>query len=457
LISLNPANPRSKLGDLSDLTGSLRDHGQKTAISIMSRFTYLEANPDREEELEAGAKYVVIDGNSRLAAAREGGLTKIKVMLDEDLGSNPDEILESALVANIHRQDLDHLDEARALEQLLAVHGTQEALATRLHRSQGWVSQRLALLGLTPELKKKLETGEEPADLLRMVGRKKPEEQQQHLQQLKDKRAQEKADKQTRVKEQQSSSNKGERTAALKSAPPSQSGTPDHAGGASEADDDYYDVMNSPADDRDLQGQPTVAVPDPRAAPASRPPQIKMPWADGVASMDIIFSKVLAPERHRMIGRYLELLGGPEAFVADLAAASSPRVPPAGRRTSPEGPVAPDQGPALPPAGGGAGPLSLPNGRHSEDASSAVIASEARAYYVVIASCRATPTGRRAPAELARQSNDTWQPCLSQQQPHRLGPWPHRIDQPSDGEQQGCTQPNNGRGRNAWGRCCWRR
>ncbi|MFD9223434.1 hypothetical protein ACFWDI_26290 [Streptomyces sp. NPDC060064] len=40
--------------------------------------------------------------------------------------------------------------------------------------------------------------------------------------------------------------------------------------------------------------------------------------------MDIIFSKVLAPERHPMIGRYLELLGGPEAFVADLAAASSP-------------------------------------------------------------------------------------------------------------------------------------
>ncbi|NUK09942.1 ParB/RepB/Spo0J family partition protein [Streptomyces lunaelactis] len=324
LISLNPANPRSKLGDLTDLTGSMRDHGQKTAISIMSRFTYIEANPDREEELEAGTKYVVIDGNSRLAAAREGGLTKIKVMLDEDLGSNPDEILESALVANIHRQDLDHLDEARALEQLLAVHGTQEALAARLHRSQGWVSQRLALLGLTPELQQKLETGEEPADLLRLVGRKKPEEQEQHLQQLKDKRAKEKADKRARANEQQRSSTEGERTAGLRSGPPSQSGTPDSAGGASETDDDYYDVMDPAVDAADLQGQPTVAVPDPRAEPASKPPQIKMPWADGVASMDIIYSKVLPPERHRLIGRYLELLGGPEAFVADLAAASSP-------------------------------------------------------------------------------------------------------------------------------------
>ncbi|MGP3635327.1 ParB/RepB/Spo0J family partition protein [Streptomyces sp. 24-1644] len=186
-ISLNPANPRSELGDLTALAASLRDHGQKTAISIMGRFAYLEGNPDRKDDLEEGTKYVVIDGNSRLAAAREAGLTEIKVMVDDDLGSNPDEILESALVANVHRQDLDPLDEAKVLQQLLTVHGTQEALAARLHRSQGWVSQRLALLGLTPELKEKLQSGEESAALLRRVGKKKPEEQAEHLKHLKEK------------------------------------------------------------------------------------------------------------------------------------------------------------------------------------------------------------------------------------------------------------------------------
>ncbi|MEV7168016.1 ParB/RepB/Spo0J family partition protein [Streptomyces microflavus] len=187
-ISLNPANPRSELGDLTALAASLRDHGQKTAISIMGRFAYLEGNPDRKDDLEEGTKYVVIDGNSRLAAAREAGLTEIKVMVDDDLGSNPDEILESALVANVHRQDLDPLDEAKVLQQLLTVHGTQEALAARLHRSQGWVSQRLALLGLTPELKEKLQSGEESAALLRRVGKKKPEEQAEHLKHLKAKK-----------------------------------------------------------------------------------------------------------------------------------------------------------------------------------------------------------------------------------------------------------------------------
>ncbi|MBM7056625.1 ParB/RepB/Spo0J family partition protein [Streptomyces durocortorensis] len=188
VISLNPANPREELGDLTDLGASLRDHGQKTAISIMSRFAYLEGNPDRKNDLEEGAKYVVIDGNTRLAAAREAGLTEIKVMLDDELGSNPDEILESAFVANVHRQDLDPLDEAKVLQQLLAIHKTQDALAARLHRSQGWVSQRLALLGLTPELKEKLQSGEESAALLRRVGKKKPEEQEEHLRQLKTKK-----------------------------------------------------------------------------------------------------------------------------------------------------------------------------------------------------------------------------------------------------------------------------
>ncbi|MER7960344.1 ParB/RepB/Spo0J family partition protein [Streptomyces sp. NPDC096030] len=190
-LSLNPDNPRTELGDLTDLANSLRDHGQKTAISVMSRFAYLEGNPGRDKDLKPGAKYVVIDGNSRLAAAREAGLETIKVMVDDDLGANPDAILESSLVANIHRKDLDHLDEARALQQLLKIHGTQEALAARLHRSQPWVSSRLALLKLTPALQQRLEEGQESADLLRKVGSKKQEDQEAHLAQLKQQRAEE--------------------------------------------------------------------------------------------------------------------------------------------------------------------------------------------------------------------------------------------------------------------------
>ncbi|MFI5690167.1 ParB/RepB/Spo0J family partition protein, partial [Streptomyces sp. NPDC051636] len=138
-ISLNPDNPRSTLGDLTDLAGSLRTHGQKQAITVMNRDVYIKANPDHEADLEPDTHYVVIDGSSRLAAAREAGLATIKVMVSDDQGSTSEELLESALVANIHRQDLDELDEAKALNRLLAIHGSQTALAKRLHRSQGWV------------------------------------------------------------------------------------------------------------------------------------------------------------------------------------------------------------------------------------------------------------------------------------------------------------------------------
>ncbi|WP_432158343.1 MULTISPECIES: ParB/RepB/Spo0J family partition protein [unclassified Streptomyces] len=182
-ISLNPDNPRSTLGDLTDLAGSLKTHGQKQAITVMNRDAYVKANPQREADLEPDTTHVVVDGSSRLAAAREAGLTTLKVMVSDDQGSNPLELLESALVANIHRQDLEELDEARALQRLLEIHGSQRALAKRLHRSQGWVSQRLALLNLTPELQARI--GKEPIDLLRAVGNKPPERQEAALEELK--------------------------------------------------------------------------------------------------------------------------------------------------------------------------------------------------------------------------------------------------------------------------------
>ncbi|MFF4139570.1 ParB/RepB/Spo0J family partition protein [Streptomyces mirabilis] len=186
-ISPNPDNPRSHLGDLTDLAGSLKTHGQKQAITVMNRDAYIKANPDREADLEPDTTHIVIDGSSRLAAAREAGLATIKVMVSDDQGGTSEELLESALVANIHRQDLEELDEARALQRLLVIHGSQRALAKRLHRSQGWVSQRLALLNLTPELQARI--GEEPIDLLRAIGNKPADQQAAALDELKAERA----------------------------------------------------------------------------------------------------------------------------------------------------------------------------------------------------------------------------------------------------------------------------
>ncbi|MFE7332731.1 hypothetical protein ACFU8W_49525 [Streptomyces sp. NPDC057565] len=84
-----PSEARWSVRDLADLAASIRDHEQKTAISSIGRVAYLEGDPGREGGLDPGTKYVVIDGNSLLAVAREAGFTEIKVMLDDDTGSNP--------------------------------------------------------------------------------------------------------------------------------------------------------------------------------------------------------------------------------------------------------------------------------------------------------------------------------------------------------------------------------
>ncbi|QRV32443.1 ParB/RepB/Spo0J family partition protein (plasmid) [Streptomyces californicus] len=301
VISLNPDNPREELGDLTDLGASLRDHGQKTAISIMSRFAYLEGNPERKNDLEEGTKYVVIDGNTRLAAAREAGLTEIKVMLDDDLGSNPDEILESAFVANVHRQDLDPLDEAKVLQRLLGIHKTQDALAARLHRSQGWISQRLALLSLTPELKEKLQSGEEPAALLRRVGKKKPEEQEAHLRQLKEKTR--KAPPETRSWMPPSIPAPAP-PAAMKPATPASSGGQDAS-----TNHDATEKTNASPAPRFNAGSPTPA----------------QPQQQGEALMDAAFDRLDDEQRSIFIRRYFQRSAGVEAVTADMRGDLSPQ------------------------------------------------------------------------------------------------------------------------------------
>ncbi|GHF25232.1 plasmid partitioning protein [Streptomyces werraensis] len=251
-ISLNPDNPRSSLGDLTDLAGSLKTHGQKQAITVMNRDAYIKANPERAADLERDTTHVVIDGSSRLAAAREAGLAVLKVMVSDDQGSTSEELLESALVANIHRQDLEELDEARALQRLLAIHGSQTALAKRLHRSQGWVSQRLALLNLTPELQARI--SEEPIDLLRAVGNKPAEQQEAALQALKEERARKEAERKERNRKK-----------------PVEEARPESTDGEKAAES-YYDVIgDAETKARAEAGQATDDHPSPQASAQARP------------------------------------------------------------------------------------------------------------------------------------------------------------------------------------------
>lgn len=338
-ISPNPDNPRSQLGDLTDLAGSLRTHGQKQAITVMNRDAYLAANPDRAGDLEPNTTHVVIDGSSRLAAAREAGLATVKVMVSDEQGSTSEELLESALVANIHRQDLEELDEARALQRLLAIHGSQTALAKRLHRSQGWVSQRLALLTLTPELQARI--GQEPIDLLRAVGNKPADQQMAALEALKAERARKEAEKAARkvARQAESAADSG----AAENGHPAVSG----AGQVTEA--------AAPLVRDEPPTVPVQAPPAPATAGTVQAPRTQAPTAETVQAPRVQAAADTVQAPPAPVG---SVDAGPEAEASPAVPSPVPSKP-APHVTPPRTAAAPSDG-APPPAANGQTARTLP-------------------------------------------------------------------------------------------------
>lgn len=171
LLAGNPFNPRDELTEIDETAESLRAKGQIQPITVARRAAFLNAHPGQEQQIGDEAEYVVIDGNRRLAAAALAGLTELRIDVNDDLAASAADILESALIANIHRVDVPPMDQAKAIQELVKVHGSQGQVAKRLGKTPAWVSQRLALLELTPELQEKVEAGELKVEPARRIGR----------------------------------------------------------------------------------------------------------------------------------------------------------------------------------------------------------------------------------------------------------------------------------------------
>ncbi|MFK0120803.1 ParB/RepB/Spo0J family partition protein [Streptomyces sp. NPDC090994] len=169
-LAHNPFNPRDEYTDIEETAESLRVRGQIQPVTVARRAAFLSAHPDQQEQIGEAA-YVVIDGNRRLRAAAHAGLTELRIDVNDELSASASDILESALIANVHRVDVPPLDQAKAIQQLVEVHGSQGRVAKRLGKTPAWVSQRLALLELAPDLQKAVETGKLKVEPARRIGR----------------------------------------------------------------------------------------------------------------------------------------------------------------------------------------------------------------------------------------------------------------------------------------------
>lgn len=150
----NPRNPRDDLGTLEDLA-SIADMQLQPAVAV-TKAAYLRLFP----EDKITAKYVVVNGCRRLAAAHKYGRTDLAVVVNDDIARDRVTLISASISENVDRQDFDVIEEAKAVAALVKECGRADEAAKRLHRTEGWVSQRRAILSLAPELQTALRRGE---------------------------------------------------------------------------------------------------------------------------------------------------------------------------------------------------------------------------------------------------------------------------------------------------------
>ena len=151
-VNLIAANPHQQLqvfdeDDITDLASSIKEVGLLQPIVVRRR----EHGDDGE------ADYELIMGERRLRAAKEAGLETIPAVVryaaDEDL-------LRDALLENLHRVQLNPLEEAAAYQQLLEdFNCTHAELSQRIARSRSQISNTLRLMKLPPLVQRRLAAG----------------------------------------------------------------------------------------------------------------------------------------------------------------------------------------------------------------------------------------------------------------------------------------------------------
>jgi len=143
-ITPNPRQPRRTFDDdaLEELAESIRQVGLLQPVVVRA------AGPGR---------YELIMGERRWRASQRAGLTEIGAIVRQ---TQDNELLRDALIENLHRQQLDPLEEAAAYQQLLDDFGaTHEELARKIGRSRPHISNTLRLLNLPPVVQKRVAAG----------------------------------------------------------------------------------------------------------------------------------------------------------------------------------------------------------------------------------------------------------------------------------------------------------
>ena len=143
-ISANPKQPRTVFDEdqLTELALSIKEVGLLQPPVVRSI---------------GNGKYQLIMGERRFRAAKHAGLKSIPVIIRQ---TSDDQLLREALIENIHRSQLNPLEEGAAYQQLLNDFSyTHDELAVKLSKSRPAITNTMRLLNLPPSVQRKVAAG----------------------------------------------------------------------------------------------------------------------------------------------------------------------------------------------------------------------------------------------------------------------------------------------------------
>ena len=148
-ITPNPLQPRTHFDDeaLAELVVSIREVGLLQPVVVREIGTDAQGEP----------RYELVMGERRWRASQAAGTGTIPAIVRD---TSDDDMLRDALLENLHRQQLNPLEEAAAYQQLLLEFGaTHEELAARIGRSRPQISNTIRLLQLPAPVQRRVAAG----------------------------------------------------------------------------------------------------------------------------------------------------------------------------------------------------------------------------------------------------------------------------------------------------------
>lgn len=143
LIDVNPNQPRKNFEPtaLKELSDSIKLHGVIQPIIVN----------------KSGDRFIIVAGERRFRASKLAGLKAIPAIVKN---YTEQQVKEVSLLENIQREDLNPVEVANAMKELLEIYGwTQDVLADRLGKSRPAIANTLRLLTLQPEVLALVESG----------------------------------------------------------------------------------------------------------------------------------------------------------------------------------------------------------------------------------------------------------------------------------------------------------